>query len=510
MLSTTIPVGLRNPSGFSSDQVVAALQATEGFRRWEFRYELLDANEVFVKELETVQSGRVEYASLADVKRTARFRIRDIGDIDFGSDRIRPYARLIMPPYGQNDYVEWPCGVFVLASPTRSADTTGVVDREVVAYDKGQVYLDDLVADRYTVSSVTTLSEEFEDDAYTLAIWGDWSRSSDYASSGSWSIKSRDIDNSGRSTMFIEVPPGASAMHFSYRLDTEEFYDYLNVYVDGSLVFSDSGAKDWADDSVSVSGASLVTVEYLKDIIISEGEDAVWIDNISFPGTQTRYTDVIKELLADATSNVVASSAIVPTTLEWDPGTPKLRIINELLGAIGYRSLWFDPDGRPQCTPYLVPADRPTEYTYADDRVSVMLPTMEQELDLYSVPNRWVLYTSRPDMTSLTSIVTNTDPASRTSTVSRGRVITRYVPVNDVADQEALDTLAQKMAIEAASGYEKVSFETLLMPVHSDSDVYRVVYSPLSIDAVYSETAWSMDLKAGGRMRHDARRAVRL
>jgi hypothetical protein len=509
MLSTSIPVGPRNPSGVSAGEVLSALQAVDGFRRWEFRYELTDGDGVFVKELDTVQSGRIEYSTLADVKRTARFQIRDIGDIDFISDRIRPYARLVLPPYGDDDYVEWPLGVFVLASPTRSSDATGVVEREVIAYDRGQIYLDDLV-DRYAVSATSTMDEGFEDADYRLSIWGDWSRNDDYASSGSWSMRSADIDNHGRSVLHVGVPPGASTLYFSYRVDSEESYDYFNVYVDGALSFSDSGFQDWANDSVSVSGASIVTFEYAKDYSFSTGDDAAWVDNLSFPDTQTRYIDAIADLLEDPEANIVACSATVSTPLEWDPGTPKLRIVNELLGAINYRSLWFDAHGVAQCAPYVEPADRSPEYVYADDAVSVMLPTVGQELDLYSVPNKWILYTSRPDATSLSATATNDDPASRTSTVRRGRIIARYVVVDDVADQATLDALAQRYMVEASSVYEKITFQTAIMPVHADADVYQVRFGALAIDAAYSETSWSMPLAAGGRMKHEARRAVRL
>jgi hypothetical protein len=46
------------------------------------------------------------------------------------------------------------------------------------------------------------------------------------------------------------------------------------------------------------------------------------------------------------------------------------------------------------------------------------------------------------------------------------------------------------------------------MPIQSGNDVFRVRYSPLAIDAKYSEHEWSMDLAAGSVMRHKIRRVV--
>lgn len=351
-----------------------------GQRKFSFRYELLDSGNATVGDLTTVTEATVSQDWLADIKRKLDLTMAD-GDplgVDWLSDRVRPWVRLHLPPYGDDDYVEWPQGVFLLSSPTRYTDDAGGVWRKVTGYDQLQVFTDDKVADRYTVT-----------------------------------------------------------------------------------------------------------------------EGAV-------------YTSAVSTLLGSISKSVAPSSATLPTDREWDPGTSKLRIINDLLASINYQSLSFDEYGVAVVQPYTAPSDRASEYTYADGESALMLPRVDQELDLFDVANRWVLVVSNPDQSALKSTYLNQDPASPTSTVRRGRTITDFRTEQDAADQASLDAKVARLAFEASQVYEKADFTTGLMPIHSGNDVYRVVFTPLAVNAKFAETSWSMPLKVGATMQHKARRVVRV
>jgi hypothetical protein len=347
-----------------------------GSRRFAFRYELLDSSNAKIGDLTDVEACTVTMNWLADIKRTATFQLKDTDQVDFLSNRIKPYIQLRIPPYGPNDWVEWPQGVFLLSSPQRTTDTTGTRWRSVTAYDAGQVYADDLVTARYTVAAAT------------------------------------------------------------------------------------------------------------------------------------KYTDAVSTLLGSVPKNITTSASVLPAALEWPPGTSKLKIINELLDAMNYESLSFDEDGIATVRPYRVPSTRPSEYTYADNAVSVMLPTVTQDLDLFAIPNSWVLVVSNPDQSALSSTYTNTNPASPTSTVRRGRTIVDFRTQQNAADQASLDALVSRLAFEASQIYEAIQFETGLMPIHSGNDVYRIEYSPMAIAAQYSEHGWTMELGVATTMKHNARRVV--
>jgi hypothetical protein len=153
---------LRNPNGHTSAEILAGLRATTGSRQLRFRYELLTSANVKLGDLDNVQSCTVEQNWLADIKRKARFKVKDTGTIDYLSNRIKPYVRLLLSPWGANDWVEWPQGVFLLASPLRHSDQATLITRDVEGYDPLQVFADDMISTRYTVSTganyITTVS----------------------------------------------------------------------------------------------------------------------------------------------------------------------------------------------------------------------------------------------------------------------------------------------------------------------------------------------------------------
>jgi hypothetical protein len=377
-MQALLPVSGRNPNGHTADEIRAALSGLSGSRRWSFRYTHLSSTNTVIKEdLDTVISCSVEQAWQADIKRTAKFTLKDTGEINFLADRIMPRARLHLPPYGAEDWVEYPLGVFLLDSPKRKAESTGLVTRDVQGYDLLKVAADDTVDQRYTVAK----------NANMLA---------------------RAVN-----------------------------------------------------------------------------------------------------LLAGGTSKVVTpNTATADAAMSWDPGTTRLRIINDILGTINYNSLSFNELGQAIISPYVEPSKRTVEWTYADDDYGLLVPGGEVTLDLGSVPNKVVLVRSNPDTPLLRSIAVNTNPASPTSTVRRGRTIVMVENEQSTVGQAYMDFRAKALLIRASQIFEATEFETGFNPLHSGNDVYRLRYGPLALNSPYVELSWTMDLKPGARMKHVARRVV--
>jgi hypothetical protein len=225
----------------------------------------------------------------------------------------------------------------------------------------------------------------------------------------------------------------------------------------------------------------------------------------------TNYITAIKEILQSAgitKINIQDKTSVLAITKEWAPGSSKLQIINELLEEINYTQLWVDENGYYTSFGYVSPSIRAPEYTYRDNYLSVMYGGVTDEVDLFSVPNKWVVTASNPERPPLVATYTNSNPSSITSTVSRGRTITDARSVDNIADQASLNAYVNKIAFEASQVMGYVTFETALMPFHSYSDVIEVVYSHLGISGKYSEVSWTMPLVAGGRMLHKARKVV--
>lgn len=222
----------------------------------------------------------------------------------------------------------------------------------------------------------------------------------------------------------------------------------------------------------------------------------------------TLYTAAIDTIATGYAKAITPSAATLLAALEWEPGTSRLSILNDLLAAINYESATFDEVGTLICRPYQSPAARSAEFDYSSGELALISGEVGQSLDLFNVPNRWVAVKSEADQPVLRSVYTNTSPTSPTSTVARGRTITDFRTENDAPDQATLDALVARRAFEASQVFEIVEFSTPLMPIHSNADVLNVTMPSLAIAAKYSEQSWEMPLTVGGRMAHKVRRVV--
>lgn len=283
------------------------------------------------------------------------------------------------------------------------------------------------------------------------------------------------------------------------------------------LTMPDGGTVSWPQGVFLLSSPDRVlspdstvarTVTAYDQTVILQGDS---LDDRYSVAAGTKYTDALATFLSGYSfaKSIVASAKTLPITIDWEGGTSKLTVVNDLLAGINYRAAWFDENGTFQAVPYVLPDTVVPGYTYATDETSVIEGDISHSLDLFAVPNRWVLVVSEPDRPVLTSTYTNTSATSPTSTVSRGRTITRYDRSQTAADQATLDDLAARMAFEDSQVYESVGFSTALMPFHSDLDVLGVSANGLALGSVkFQEVGWTMDLRVGGSMSHTVRRTI--
>jgi hypothetical protein len=231
----------------------------------------------------------------------------------------------------------------------------------------------------------------------------------------------------------------------------------------------------------------------------------------------TKYTDAIIDILVNAgitKYNIDFSDRTLPNDVEYEPGTEKTKPISDFLTAINFTALWVDDYGYFTAQKYISPADRDPDYRYEENEFSVITNGVEEELDLYSVPNKWVAVHASADSTSnvlsMMASYTNTDPNSPTSTVNRGRTIVDYRKVEEIADQAALSEYVERIAFEASQIFGKVRFQTAIMPFHGFQDVLYLKNETLGIDGKYAETGWKFALKPGALMEHEVRAVIQI
>lgn len=226
----------------------------------------------------------------------------------------------------------------------------------------------------------------------------------------------------------------------------------------------------------------------------------------------TNYISAVSSILTSAgitNARLTATEKETAADLEFEIGTSKLTAINKLLAAINYENIYCDSHGFFVAKPYSDSVLRSVEARYVTNKESIVFSGAEEELDTFNAPNKIVRYLNTADRATMISTVTNNDPLSKLSTVSRGRTIVDIAPVEDIADQLTLDAYTQREAAMKKI-YQRVIFETAAMPNHETLDCLYLINSELDIQDKFIEESWSIDLSLGGRMRHICKKAVSL
>ena len=138
-------------------------------------------------------------------------------------------------------------------------------------YAQWEVYVDPFVDAICPAKNLTFFSE-------TAVPWridtGTYSTEPGSARSGA-------ISDNGTTTLKTTVQ-GKGTLSFKWKTSSEQNYDKLNLYVDGSLVTSISGSTSWTNYSRTITADGSHTVEwrYTKDGSVSSGSDCGWVDDV--------------------------------------------------------------------------------------------------------------------------------------------------------------------------------------------------------------------------------------
>ncbi|MCP4259596.1 MAG: hypothetical protein GY774_19105 [Planctomycetes bacterium] len=77
---------------------------------------------------------------------------------------------------------------------------------------------------------------------------------------------------------------GAGTVSFYWKASSEENYDLLEFYVDGTRQDHISGEKDWQQMTHDITGSTSHTLEwrYFKEGSMSSGDDCGWVDKVEW------------------------------------------------------------------------------------------------------------------------------------------------------------------------------------------------------------------------------------
>ncbi|MBX2858637.1 MAG: hypothetical protein KTR17_08240 [Cellvibrionaceae bacterium] len=123
------------------------------------------------------------------------------------------------------------------------------------------------------------------DDYLPVDFGGNWFVTTDRASSGEASLRSRAISHRQSSRATARFNTKGGNLEFYSAIESESSFDFLRVYVDGRRVLSFSGYQPQFRRNVVYipPGEHTVSWEYSKDGSVNRYTDAAWIDRITFP-----------------------------------------------------------------------------------------------------------------------------------------------------------------------------------------------------------------------------------
>lgn len=224
--------------------------------------------------------------------------------------------------------------------------------------------------------------------------------------------------------------------------------------------------------------------------------------------------------------NIDASVSLATRTgMVWEAGTSKLNIINDLLDAAGYNSLWMDGWGNFQATPRVLPADRSIQYELltgltrelVDGERSIYSPEWSRERDSFGVPNKVIAVQAAggEDDEALVGQWTNEDPASPYSYISRGRWVPWVLDSVDCpegSDAEIiafLEARARATLIQMSAVQAEVKITHLPIPVRV-GDVLRFANTRAGVDARHVITRLDLDTSPTGLMKSTLQEVISL
>lgn len=164
---------------------------------------------------------------------------------------------------------------------------------------------------------------------------------------------------------------------------------------------------------------------------------------------------------------VTPSDAVLVSQIVFDADDTYLTVINELLTAIGYWSLWCDGAGVFRVEPYENPADRPESWTFTQGNMSLHMPDWEHEQDLNSIPNVYKVWREGDEDTPGVEGVVTLDslyPDSPYTVAARGYEVTRTESA-EVATVDDAVALATRRLRDALTPVGKITATHAVLPL---------------------------------------------
>jgi hypothetical protein len=148
-------------------------------------------------------------------------------------------------------------------------------------------------------ASSQTLSEALDTDLIiTTSGQQHWVPQAESFVTDEYSARSGSITHSQESLMQTTVI-GEGTLSFDWKVSSEENYDFLEFYIDGSLQDRITGTEAWQKELYTITSPGLHTLQwrYVKDSSISRGDDSGRVNKLEWTGEIALPQDTLSDAL---------------------------------------------------------------------------------------------------------------------------------------------------------------------------------------------------------------------
>lgn len=258
-------------------------------------------------------------------------------------------------------------------------------------------------------------------------------------------------------------------------------------------------------------GARTYTVELLDKLSLLDTDIITDARGNAETYSVPKGTNIIKRVKAIIADLGEESPAIVEdeadetsqSDMVFPSGTSRLKIINDLLDAANYFSLWCDGEGRFRVTKYRAPKDRTPIYQMEEPLVegenSLLGVEWTHDEDIYSIPNRVVaIQQGDGEEEGLTAVadLNDLEPGSKFNQKNRGRFITTVYDSVEATSQKALDDWAERKMDELVNAANKVEIKHVFLPdlLMNETILFRA--GDVEMTAAVTNTEFDLDPQA--------------
>ena len=221
----------------------------------------------------------------------------------------------------------------------------------------------------------------------------------------------------------------------------------------------------------------------------------------------TTVVDAVTEVLASVGESRIVGpddgGGALTAPMVWEPGTTKLRIVNDVLDAGNFFSLWVDGEGVWQLQPYTAPTARGVAWEHVSGAGAIFEAEFEHEADGWAIPNV-VVIVGKPErdedgdeLPPAVGVARNDRPDDPFSTVGRGRDIVVTEEDQDATSEAVLGQIAARRLLELSSVTSTYEISHAWLPVDLNAAV-RLRVPERDIDALCVLQAWSWSWSTDG------------